>query len=77
MTQADNKQFKVDNRLYDTDYTLFYRVSIRRLKYDDDQQDFIYKNVHNQTESKNFAQVRPEEPIHLRFNIEKILMGRK
>ena len=37
MTGPDNKQFKGDNRLYDTDYTLFYRVSIRRLKYDDDQ----------------------------------------
>ena len=38
MTEADNKQFKVDNRLYDTDYTLFYPASsIRRLKYDYDE----------------------------------------
>ena len=37
MTGADNKQFKVDNRLYDTDYTLFYLTPIRRLKYDYDE----------------------------------------
>ena len=47
MTGADNKQFKGDNRLYDTDYTLFYLSRIRRLKYDYDEQDFIYKNINN------------------------------
>ena len=41
MTEADNKQFKWDNRLYDTDYTLFYPHRIRRLKYDYDEQIFL------------------------------------
>ena len=69
MTGPDNKQFKLDNRLYDTDYTLFYPASsIRRLKYDYDEQDFIYKNTYKQLyeerEPRTFAQVRCEDPIH-------------
>ena len=79
MTEADNKQFKWDNRLYDTDYTLFYLSRIRRLKYDYDEQYFILKITIKDRTKNFFAQLGPlaYPTIHLRINIEKILMGRK